>query len=260
MNLFGVGNLNHYIKNLKLQTQWILKQQTGSYDVRGGSLEEWLDSSQRQTQESEEISGEHGDKTLRKIHQKLEAGGKLTPEERDYLQQHDPETYRELVNQEREQKAYEQALSRCKSQEEVEQLRMNKLNSSLARVRAVENNPNIPQNKKLEIAMAEKQRVDRVVGSTRKFVVSGEFAKLPVHAEEAKKEQKTVGASSLVLLDPYQEELEMINEPKKMGYTFQSDQEEEGAEGRTVQEVHFIKTGNDYAKSQSSADVIDIWA
>lgn len=151
MNLFGVGNLNHYIKNLKLQTQWILKQQTGSYDVRGGSLEEWLDSSPRQTQESGKISGEHGDKTLRKIHQKLESGGKLTPEERDYLQQHDPEAYRELVNQEREQKAYEQALSRCKSQEEVEQLRMNKLNSSLARVRAVENNPNIPQNKKLEI-------------------------------------------------------------------------------------------------------------
>ena len=73
MDLLSIGNLNSYIKNLKLQSQWTLKQQTGQYDAKGKSLEDWLDGSPRQAQET--AYGERGDKTLKKIHQKLEAGG-----------------------------------------------------------------------------------------------------------------------------------------------------------------------------------------
>ena len=192
MNLLSIGNLNSYIKNLKLQSQWTLKQQTGQYDAKGKSLEDWLDGSPRQTRET--AYGERGDKTLKKIHQKLEAGGRLTQKEREYLQKHDPESYRELVNQEREQRAYEQELRRCRTREEVEQLRMTRINTSLARVRAVENNPHIPLSKKLEIAMAEKQRVDRVTESTRRFVASGEYAELPTRAEEAQANEDAVEA------------------------------------------------------------------
>lgn len=185
MDFWSVGNLNCYVKNLKLQTQWTLKQQTGNYDTKGDTLEEWLDGPTHQMEQTETPYGSGGDKTLRKIHQKLEAGGKLTQKERDYLQNHDPEAYRELVNMEREQKAYEQQLRRCKSQEEVERLRMTRINISLTRVRAVEHNPNILLSKKLEIAMTEKQRVYRIAESTREFVASGEFAKLPTRTEEA---------------------------------------------------------------------------
>ena len=195
MDLLSVGNLNHYIKTLKFQTQWTLKQQSGNYEAKGGSLEEWLDSSLSRTQEAEDVSQDHGDDTLRKIHQKLEAGGKLTLKERDYLQDHDPEAYRELVNLEREQKAYERELRRCRTQEEVEQLRMTRINASLTCVRAVENNPHIPLSKKLEIAMTEKQRVDRVAESTQKFVKSGEYAKLPTHAEEMEANEDAASVS-----------------------------------------------------------------
>lgn len=103
MDFMSIQNLNGYIKNLKLQSQWSLKQQTGQYNAKGTTLEEWLGDSQRQTQET--APGDHGDDTLRKIRQKLDVGGKLTQKERDYLQEHDPEAYRELVNQEQEQKA-----------------------------------------------------------------------------------------------------------------------------------------------------------
>ena len=111
MDLLAIGNLGGYIKNLKLQSQWMLKQQQGAYNAKGKSLEDWLDGTGLQTEE--DAFGDRGDDELRKIHQKLEAGGKLTQKEREYLQAHDPEAYRELVNQEREQKAYEQALRRC---------------------------------------------------------------------------------------------------------------------------------------------------
>ncbi len=182
MDLLAIGNLGGYIKNLKLQSQWMLKQQQGAYNAKGKSLEDWLDGTGLQTEE--DAFGDRGDDELRKIHQKLEAGGKLTQKEREYLQAHDPEAYRELVNQEREQKAYEQALRRCKSQEEVDRLQINRINASLARVRSVEHDPHIPLSEKLKIAMAEKQRVDRVSASTREFMESGAYAKLPDRAEE----------------------------------------------------------------------------
>ena len=114
----------------------------------------------------------------------MDVGGKLTQKERDYLQEHDPEAYRELVNQEREQKAYEEALRRCKTQEEAQQLQIGRINASLARVQSIEHDPHIPLSKKLEIAMAEKNRVDRVAESTRDFVASGKFDELPTRSEE----------------------------------------------------------------------------
>lgn len=190
MDFMSIQNLNSYIKNLKLQSQWSMKQQTGQYNAKGTTLEDWLGDSQLQAEET--APGNGGDDTLRKIHQKLDVGGKLTQKERDYLQEHDPEAYRELVNQEREQKAYEQALRRCKTQEEARQLQIGRINASLTRVRAVEHDPHIPLSKKLEIAMAEKQRVDRVAESTREFVASGDFAELPTRSEEIQANEDTV--------------------------------------------------------------------
>ena len=190
MDLLSVGNLNRHMKQMKLQTQWKLKQESGSYTAKGTSLEEWLNNPQAQARRA--ASDEEKRANLRKIHQKLESGGKLTAEEKEYLQKHDPESYQELVNQEREQKAYEQALRRCSSQEEVERLRVNQLNSSLVKVRAVEHNANIGKAKKLEIIMREKQRVDRIAESTREFVASGEYAQLPTRREEIQADKDAV--------------------------------------------------------------------
>ena len=219
MDMLSVGSLNQYIKGLKLQTQWTLKQQTGNYGAKGGSMEEWLDGSPSQAQELWDAGQDHGDSRLREIHQKLEAGGKLTPKERDYLQAHDPEAYRELVNLEREQKAYERELRQCRTQEEVERLRTTRINASLARIRAVEHNPHIPQSKKLEIALTEKQRVDRVAESTRKFVKSGEYAQLPTQAEEMEVREDARGAS--------------LSEPKESLAPAPSAAEGKGADGQS---------------------------
>ena len=187
MDFFSIGNLNGYVKNWKLQAQWNLKQQTGNYSAKGKTLEEWLEAPLQAREPSP--GGQHGDEALRKIHQKLEAGGKLTQKEREYLQAKDPEAYRELVALEREQKAYEQALRRCKTQEEVRRLQAGRVNCSLMVVRSIENNPHISKAKKLEIAMGEKRKVDAVAESTQRFIASGEYAKLPTEAEQAQANQ-----------------------------------------------------------------------
>ena len=191
MDWMSVGNLNTALKNLKLQTQWDLKQQTGNYTAKGKSLDQWLDSSLKQNAEAAGVQAqvdaqrENGDDKLQEILQKVEAGTKLTREEREYLQAKDPQAYQDLVQEERQQKAYEQALRRCKTQEEVRRLQTQQVNASLTVVRSIEHNPHISQAKKLEIAMGEKRKVDAVAKSTQRFIASGEFAKLPTQAEEA---------------------------------------------------------------------------
>lgn len=199
MELLTITNLNSYIKGLERKTAWDLKQQTGDYTAKGLSLDEWLSNSQTQST-SEETAGSHSDEKLRAIHTKLDAGGKLTPKEREYLKNHDPQSYQDLIDQERAQRAYEQALRRCKTQEEVKRLQTNRINKSMMVVRSIEHNPHITQQKKLEIAMREKRMVDDVAKSTREFIRKGDYAQLPTEAEEAQARQE-----QLELLHPIKE-------------------------------------------------------
>lgn len=187
MDIFSIGSMNTYTKNLKMQTQWQLKQQSGDLTSHKKSLDEWLSASQTPASYGQ---AEHGDSQLRSIQQKLFAGKKLTAEERQYLKAKDPQTYAKLEAAEQEQKAYERELKRCKTKEDVQRLKTTYLNASLAVVKAVENNPNIGIEKKLEIMVQEKQRCDRLEESTMAFVRRGEYAKLPTDAEKAKADKE----------------------------------------------------------------------
>lgn len=209
MDLITLTSLNSYVKQLKLKNNWELKQQTGNYRAKGLSLDDWLDSSQTQKASSVGQSGSHGDEKLTAIHTKLDAGRKLTPEERDYLKDKDPQAYQELVNQERAQKAYEQALRRCKTKEEAQRLQMNHINKSVMVIRSVEHNSHITDQKKLEIAMREKRFTDRIQKSTREFIQKGEYKNLPSEAEETRAHQDRIES-----LSPAQQDASLNRAPE----------------------------------------------
>lgn len=192
MDWMSVTNLNAYIKGLKQKTTWDLKQQKGDVTAKGTSLEDWLDSSQSKIGNKEtETPGEHRDEKLANIYAKIDVGGKLTQKERDYLREKDPQAYQDLLEEERAQKAYEQALRRCKTKEDIRRLQTNSIHRSLMVVQSIEHNPHISQQKKLEIAMWEKRMTDSVRKSTQEFVRRGEFAQLPTQEEvtDARREQ-----------------------------------------------------------------------
>lgn len=175
-----MGSMGAYMKNLKLQTQVDIKQSRGELGSHK-ALTEYLNGSKTGGEEEHKP-----DTRLRDIHTKLEAGGKLTPEERRYLQSRDPEAYQKLRSAEQEQKAFQQKLRQCRTKEEAQRLKMTYINSSLITVKSVENNSAIPKAKKLEIFMQEKQRCDRIEESAREFVRRGDYDKLPSEAEEQK--------------------------------------------------------------------------
>lgn len=203
MDLFAIGSLNAYTKNLKLQTQWNLKKESGDTAGKGKSLSDWLQASQGlKGNKAEQAAAaaayadaiqrtrEQGDDKLREIMNKVYAGGKLTRDEREYLRAKDPEAWQKLKSAEQEQKSYERELKRCKTKEEVQRLKMTRLNASLNTVKSVENNPHIPLEKKLEIAMQEKLKCDNIQESTQRFVEKGEYGRLPTQAEQAQAEQE----------------------------------------------------------------------
>lgn len=195
-----IGSLNNYTKNLKMQSQFQIKQANGDLTSHK-TLEEWLG----EASPAEEWGASHGDEQLRAIHQKLDAGAKLTSEERRYLREKDPEAYAKLENIEREQRAFEKKLRQCRTKEEAQRLKAASLNSSLVTLRAVEHNSSIPLQKKLEIAMQEKRRCDRLEQSAREFALRGEYGRLPTEAEQAKAEQDIREKEQARPLPPHRE-------------------------------------------------------
>ena len=176
-----MGSIGAYTKNLKLQTQFQMKQSRGELGSHK-SLDEYLSASLSKDGDEKQKSSDK----LRNIHNKLLQGGRLTAEERKYLEAHDPEAYQKLRASEQEQKAFEQKLKQCRTKEEAQRLKMTYINSSLVTIKSVEHNSAIPQEKKLEIFMQEKQRCDRIEESSQEFVRRGDYDRLPTEAEEAK--------------------------------------------------------------------------
>lgn len=187
-----MGTIGAYTKTMKLQMQWDMKKESGNVTDHKKSMDEWLESSRADTKDTTNTpqTGGGSDNRLRTIQAKVDAGKKLTSEERAYLKEKDPETYSELEASEQEQRAYEQKLKRCRTKEEVQRLKMTHLGSSLAKVNSVKNNSAISAEKKRKIIMHEKRRCDRMEESTREFVRRGEYEKLPTDRElvEAEKE------------------------------------------------------------------------
>lgn len=253
MDFSMIGSIRNYTKSLDLQTKWERKKKSG--DVTAHMTER--DMFQRQIEE------DRGKEKLWNIRSKMDAGGKLTKEERDYLQANDPEAYQELENQEREQKAYEQALKRCKTKEDVRRLKASRLGASMARLKEVEHNPNIPLNKKLEICTQEKRKLDKLEESTRKFVQRGEYAQLPTENEAAKAEKEQLEAEKRETV-PETEKTGQEEKPERTGKTTDGpalEQKEKPAveqESPEARKVRRAKAKAAYASQTEQAELPDI--
>lgn len=178
MDLTTMTSIGQYIKTLELKTTWQVKQEKGDYTGHGGTLEQWLGDTKALSSPSDR-EYHTGDTKLQTIQMKVFNGKTLTPKEKEYLREKDPETYEKVRNLEREKAAYEKALKHCRTKEEVQRLKLSHLGASLSTVNAIKNNPNISKSKKLEILMMEHGKISMVERATREFVRFGKYKKLP---------------------------------------------------------------------------------
>lgn len=213
MNFFTVQNMGNYTKNMEMQIKWNKKKAMGDFTADGSM--KLNDPVRRQAEEIRKSRKDGSSQLSAQIDLKLQSGKKLTPEEMDYLQKTDPQKYQKIKAMEAEQKNYEKELKRCKTKEEVQRVRMAHTASSLDAVNSIKNNPAIPEEKKFELIMQEHYKHMALETSTKEFVESGGYAKLPTDAEKAKAEEdlKKAEEAELGIKDPA-EDSEKVEEDK----------------------------------------------
>ena len=91
---------------------------------------------------------------------------------------------------EAEAKQYEEDLKRCKTKDEAQRIKMNKINASVASIRSIESNPHISDADKLAFAQAEQVKMREIEKITMKFIESGAYAALPTDAEKFQTEKE----------------------------------------------------------------------
>lgn len=85
------------------------------------------------------------------IYNKINSGKTLTAREEELLKEKDPTAYSEYRQSIIEKEAYKNELKNCKTKEEAEQLKLNKMGQYAASAKKVANNPYIPDSAKKAI-------------------------------------------------------------------------------------------------------------
>ncbi|HCT92450.1 MAG TPA: hypothetical protein DF613_13900 [Lachnospiraceae bacterium] len=247
MNFFSVQSINSYTKNMEMQLKWQQKKKNNDFSADGSTKLTALD---RQAEEIRKAAADGSTKLMSQIRLKLNSGKKLTNEEMDYLQKHDPQTYQHVKSMEAEQESYKRELKKCKTKEEVQRVRMSHTAQSLSAVNNIKNNPAIPESKKLGLIMQELQKHEALQEVTREFVESGKYGKLPTEAErqKAEKDLEEAKRAELGIEDP-------IEKAEKEALEGESEQENAPAEidGENVSEDSAKKV------SEAASDRERIW-
>lgn len=124
------------------------------------------------------------------IDAKLKAGADLTLDEIEYLKKNDPEAYKEYEEIRREMENYKKQLKNCKTKEDVERLKMNKMGQFMAEAKSISQNPNIPKAKKLGMMEKVLKKTMGIQKEHIEFTKSLEYQSLPTQEEEREKEEK----------------------------------------------------------------------
>ncbi len=181
-----VGSIRNTVKLAEMDSKWQQKKKNG-----GKALKAEMSPQERQIQQyKEDLEKMREGRQMSDIDTKLKSGGTLTPEEITYLQRNCPEKYKEYVEIKNEREAYKRQMESCKTKEDVEKLKMNKMSSFLAEAKSVMNNPNIPKGKKLGLMEKILRRVMGMEKEYVKFVNSGRYQSLPTQEELAEEEKR----------------------------------------------------------------------
>ena len=185
MDFSTIGSVTSYMKSMELETKFKKKKaegDLGSQSRKKTELEIKNEQFKAEYMHRQE-ENEDDDKMLTDINNKIAVDQELTPEELRYLQNKNPSLYQKVKNIENEKKQYEKDLKNCKTKEEVERLKMNKVSSALSAIKSAESDPNLPESAKLAVAQGELRRMNALNKILAKFDERGEYDKLPAEQE-----------------------------------------------------------------------------
>ena len=157
------------------------------------------------------------------IYTKLKSGGTLTEEEIQRRKEKDPEALAEYERAQAEKKQYEKQLKNCRTKEDVEKLKMNRVGNFAARAKEIASNPYIPKHKKVELMNQLNNEVCLIADAHARFTKSAEYHDLPTEGEEQEKRAQEVA-------DRQDRETDQVQEAA--GSADQTDRTEETTAGK----------------------------
>lgn len=122
-----------------------------------------------------------------KIDNKIMSGGSLSPEEISYLEKNDPAALKKYRETKEEKESYKEKLRQCKTKEEVDRVKLQKLGELESSLSSVVNDATIPKSAKLAKAQEILAKTNNIEAAHLEFVKSAEYQSMPT--EEEKKEQ-----------------------------------------------------------------------
>ncbi len=177
------GTIKNTVKLQMLDTKWQQKKN----DINANKPQKEMTAEERTiAQFQEQMDKERESNSHADTYNKLASGGKLTSEEISYLQEHDPEALAKYREAQAEQKAYENELKNCKTKDEVERVKMNRMGNFAAEAKKISNDPYIPLDKKLELMNQLNNEVCLVNEAHQEFVKSNQYRDMPTDEELSK--------------------------------------------------------------------------
>lgn len=122
-----------------------------------------------------------------KIDNKIMSGGSLSPEEISYLEKNDPVALKKYRETKEDKESYKEKLRQCKTKEEVDRVKLQKLGELESSLSSIVNDPAIPKSAKLAKAQEILAKTNNIEAAHLEFVKSADYQSMPT--DEEKKEQ-----------------------------------------------------------------------
>lgn len=202
------GTIQNQVKMQMLDMKWQQKKQ----DINSKKSENMTQEQRMLEHFKEQAAEERKRSATSELYTKLQSGGTLTAEEIAYLKENDPEALADYEKAQAEKKAYEQALKNCKTKEDVDRLKLNRMGNFAAQAKSIVNNPYIPKEKKLELMQKLNNEVCLIRDAHIEFVKSRVYEELPEEAEIAEENAKENATANDEILAEQMETAEEVKE------------------------------------------------
>jgi len=184
-----LGTIASTVQLQMLNNKWMQKKESGNVLSK-------QELNERSTWTSEQFmiadfqdQLEHNRETQKrqKIDNKIMSGGSLSPEEISYLEKNDPVALKKYRETKEEKESYKEKLRQCKTKEEVDRVKLQKLGELESSLSSVVNDPTIPKSAKLAKAQEILAKTNNIEAAHLEFVKSADYQSMPT--DDEKKEQ-----------------------------------------------------------------------
>lgn len=204
------GTIRSAVKLAVLENKWLQKKENGL------KKNEELTPQERQLQQlQEQAKQQREQQEYTGIYNKIISGRQLTNEEIEYLRKNNPQALKEYEEIRQERESYKRQLKNCRTKEDVERLKVQKMNGYLSAAKKISTNANIPKSQKKALLEKILAKVWNVQEVHMAFVKSAQYRELPTQQEqEAERHQEAEAAEETAeSLGAEQEEADIPENP-----------------------------------------------